>query len=55
MAQIEGRGGSGSSGMTLFPEWLFAALVYGGIGLAVVSGVLLLVLLIRDIGGKSLW
>lgn len=41
--------------MTLFPAWFMAGLVYGGIALAVVSGVLLLVLLIRDIGGKSIW
>jgi hypothetical protein len=41
--------------MILFPAWFFAALVYGGIALAVVSGTLLLILLIRDVGGKSLW
>lgn len=41
--------------MTLFPEWFFAVLVYGGIVLASISGVLLLVLLIRDIGGKRIW
>jgi hypothetical protein len=41
--------------MTLFPEWFFTVLVYGGITLAGVSGVLLLVLLIRDVGGKRIW
>jgi len=41
--------------MTLFPAWFFIALVFCGIALAVVSGVLLVVLLIRDIGGKTIW
>lgn len=41
--------------MILFPEWFFTVLVYGGITLAAVSGLLLLVLLIRDVGGKTLW
>jgi hypothetical protein len=41
--------------MTLFPEWFFVGVVYGGIALAAVGGVLLLILLIRDIGGKRIW
>jgi hypothetical protein len=41
--------------MTLFPESFFAVLVYGGIALAAVGGVLLLVLLIRDVGEKRIW
>ena len=41
--------------MTLFPEWIFAVLVYGGIALAAIGGVLLLVLLLRDTGGKRIW
>ncbi len=41
--------------MTLFPAWFFVFLVYASIAMAVAGGVLLLVLLIRDIGGKSIW
>lgn len=41
--------------MTMFPAWLFSAIVYAGIVLAAAGGVLLLVLLIRDIGGKKIW
>jgi len=41
--------------MTLFPAWFFASLVYGGIALAVAGGVLLLVLLARDVGGRKVW
>ncbi len=41
--------------MILFPKWFFTILVYGGITLAIASGVLLLVLLVRDVGGRKLW
>lgn len=41
--------------MTLFPQTFFTVLVYGGIVAAMAGGALLLVLLIRDIGGKRLW
>ncbi len=41
--------------MMLFPEWFFAVLVYGGIALAIASGLLLVILLLRDVGGKTLW
>jgi hypothetical protein len=41
--------------MTLFPQWFFTVLVYGGIALAAVGSVLLLALLLRDIGGKRIW
>ncbi|MGD2109398.1 MAG: hypothetical protein PVI86_08390 [Phycisphaerae bacterium] len=41
--------------MTLFPQWFFTILVYGGIALAALGGVLLLVLLFRDVGGKRIW
>lgn len=41
--------------MILFPGWFFTVLVYAGIALAVGGGVLLLTLLLRDVGGKTLW
>ena len=41
--------------MILFPSWFFETIVYGGIALAAVGGVLLLILLLRDVRGKTLW
>ena len=41
--------------MTVFPAWLFSAIVYVGILLAAAGGVLLLILLVRDIGGTRIW
>lgn len=41
--------------MILFPLWFFETIVYGGIVLAAASGVLLLALLVRDVGGKTIW
>jgi hypothetical protein len=41
--------------MILFPAWFFEAVVYGGIVLAAIGSVLLLVLLLRDIGGQKTW
>jgi hypothetical protein len=41
--------------MTLFPAWFFVLLVYGGIALTAVGAAVLIVLLLRDLGGKKLW
>ncbi len=41
--------------MILFPKWFFETIVFGGIALAAVGGVLLITLLLRDVKGKTLW